>query len=129
VFVNDNDVLALVVDDGRRRGDDAPVLVAHSTSAFAAQHLDDPQAALTPMLRAVCALLDVPTDPEWGYVTRWSLASPGTPHPEAYYFGDSGIGLCGDGWVGASKQPKPRVEAAFLSGRALGQALVERFRS
>ena len=29
-----------------RRGDDAPVLVAHSTPAFAATHLKDPQAAL-----------------------------------------------------------------------------------
>ncbi|MCW2607212.1 MAG: hypothetical protein JWO60_1905, partial [Frankiales bacterium] len=35
-FVHDDPVLDWVADDGRRRGDDAPVLVAHSTPAFAA---------------------------------------------------------------------------------------------
>ena len=35
VFVNDHPVLATVCDDGDRRGDRAPVLVAHSTAEFA----------------------------------------------------------------------------------------------
>ena len=126
VFVNDHIVLARVVDDGRRRGDDAPVLVAHSTSDFARQHLDDPNAALPAMLHAVRDLLGVPTDPEWVDVTRWSLASPASPHAAAYHLGTSGVGLCGDGWIGASDSASPRIEAAFLSGRALGQAVVER---
>ena len=34
-FVNDHPVLATVCDDGDRRGDRAPVLVAHSTAGFA----------------------------------------------------------------------------------------------
>ena len=41
LFVNDHPSLAWVADDGRRRGDGAPVLVAHSTSSFAAEHLAD----------------------------------------------------------------------------------------
>lgn len=129
VFVNDNSVLAQVVDDGRRRGDDVPVLVAHSTGPFAARYLDDPPSAATPMLRAVCELMGITAEPEWAYVKRWSLASPASPHSEAYHLGGSGIGLCGDGWVGASDSSRPRVEAAFLSGRALGQALVDRLAS
>ena len=129
VFVNDNDVLALVVDDGRRRGDDVPVLVAHSTGPFAARYLDDPPSAAAPMLRSMCELLEIPVDPEWAYVKRWSLAAPEAPHPEAYHLGESGIGLCGDGWVGTGESSRPRVEAAFLSGRALGHALVERLSS
>ena len=43
-FTNDDDVLDWVADDGRRRGDGAPVLVAHSTAAYAVRHLADPEA-------------------------------------------------------------------------------------
>jgi renalase len=50
-FVDGSDVLGWVADDGRRRGDGAPVLVAHSTSPFAAQH---PAAATEAMVRATC---------------------------------------------------------------------------
>ena len=37
-FVNDHPVLALVADDGDRRGDGAPVLVAHTTSDLARRY-------------------------------------------------------------------------------------------
>ena len=45
-FVNGDDHLSWVADDGRRRGDGAPVLVAHSTGELAAAHLETPQRAL-----------------------------------------------------------------------------------
>ena len=45
VFVNGSEVLSWVADDGRRRGDGAPVLVAHSTPEFARTRLEDPAAA------------------------------------------------------------------------------------
>ena len=48
---------------------------------------------------------------------RWTYAKPVGPREEQFFLSDRGIGLCGDGW-GAS-----RVEAAWLSGTALGQAL------
>ena len=35
-----------IADDGDRRGDGAPVLVAHTTAELAARHLDDPDAAV-----------------------------------------------------------------------------------
>ena len=46
-FVNDDPVIGWIADDGRRRGDDAPVLVAHSTPELAARHLTEPSAAAT----------------------------------------------------------------------------------
>ncbi len=45
VFVNGSETLSWIADDGRRRGDGASVLVAHSTPDFARPHLDDPAAA------------------------------------------------------------------------------------
>ena len=115
VFVNDDDVLAWVADDGSRRGDGAPVLVAHSTAAFASEHLSDAAATgpeLVAALRRVLAL----DEPQSTYVQRWTYAKPVGDRSAPYALVD-GVGLCGDGW-GPSK-----VEAAWLSGYRLGRAL------
>lgn len=117
-FVEGSDVLGWVADDGRRRGDGAPVLVAHSTSAFAAQHLDEPEAATQALVRATSAVLGIASPPAWTFVQRWTLARPSGPRDAPYHLGPARIGLCGDGW-GA-----PKVETAYLSGRLLGEQLV-----
>lgn len=118
VFVNDSAVLTFVADDGRRRGDDAPVLVAHSHPVLAAAHLDDPNGALTPMLAELEAVLGITAPPSSAFVRRWSLAKAIHPHRDHYFLGEHGVGLCGDGWHGPS-----RIESAYLSGRALGRAM------
>ena len=122
VFVADDPVLSWVADDGRRRGDGAAVLVAHTTAAFAAPHLDRPQAAAELVLAALVRVLEIDTRPDWTYLHRWSLSAPAEPHDEPYHLGDAMVGLCGDGWG------PPRVETAWASGRALGRDLAERLR-
>ena len=118
-FVNDSTVLSWIADDGARRGDGAPVLVAHSVPAFAAQHLADPAAAGPALLTALREVWGV-GEPMWTRVQRWTYAKPVGPRDELFHLGPAGVGLCGDGW-GASK-----VEAAWLSGTRLGQALARR---
>jgi renalase len=120
-FVNGDPVLAWVADDGRRRGDGAPVLVAHSTTDFAAGRLDDPDAAQEPMVDALQRRFEITAAPTYARVQRWSFARPTKQRDEPYLLGDDGLGVCGDGWHG-----KSRVEGAFLSGRALGRAIAER---
>jgi len=124
-LVNGDDALSWVADDGRRRGDDAPCLVAHSTPELAARHLDDPDGARAPMLAALQRLLGVP-DPEGTHVHRWSLAKPRGEREDPYLLdgGEDGrplVGVCGDGWGPASK-----VEGAWLSGHRIGTALATR---
>ena len=111
----------LVADDGRRRGDDAPVLVGHSTGDFAATHLDDPAAAQPAMVEALRSRLEIPTAAAYANVHRWSFARPTKQRDDPYLLGADGLGVCGDGWHG-----KSRVEGAYLSGRALGRAIAER---
>ncbi|MCU1693840.1 MAG: NAD/FAD-dependent oxidoreductase-like [Frankiales bacterium] len=118
-FVHDDDVVDWVADDGRRRGDDAPVLVAHSTPAFAATRLAEPGAAAPELTAALRRLLDLPA-PSTSFVQRWTYAKPVGERDAPCFLGDVGIGLCGDGW-GASK-----VEAAYLSGITLAQQLLAR---
>ena len=116
VFVNDDPVLSFVADDGRRRGDGAPVLVAHSAPSFAAGHLDDPAGAAPGLIERLSEVLGVPA-PAWHEVKRWSLAKPDGHRPEPC--GAEGrIAVCGDSW-GA----RPRVQTAWLSGRAAAESV------
>ena len=119
-FVSDDDgsaVLGWIADDGRRRGDGAPVLVAHSSSSFAARHLDDPGAAAPELTAATCRVLGVDEAPAWTFVQRWTYARPAGPRDEPCFLGPARVGLCGDGWG------SPKVETAYLSGLVLGERL------
>jgi renalase len=120
MFVNDSVVLAFAADDGRRRGDDAPVLVAHSGAVLAAGHLDDPASASGALLEALEHAVGATAKPTWFDVRRWSLAKPRWQMPTTYSF-DGVVGLCGDAWGGVA-----RVETAWLSGHELGSVVAAR---
>lgn len=119
-FVNDHPVLSLVADDGDRRGDLAPVLVAHSTGAFARTHDADPAGAVPQMTAAVAALLGIGDDPRWTHVHRWRFAAPAGSRDAAFHLDDDGIGLAGDGWG------RSRVQTAWSSGVRLARAVADR---
>lgn len=110
-----------LADDGRSRGDGAPVLVAHTTPEVAAQHLDDPDAVVEPVLDAMRRVLGVDLAPEEAFAHRWSFAQPTTGRDATFLLAPTGIALCGDGW-----SAKSRIEAAWRSGDDLGAAIVER---
>ncbi|QGN50932.1 NAD(P)/FAD-dependent oxidoreductase [Micromonospora sp. WMMD558] len=119
-FVNDHPVLALVCDDGDRRGDGAPVLVAHTTPAFAAGHLLQPTAAGPAVEEAVRDLLALPEPAEQLHVHRWTYAKPTAGAEGTYHLDDDAIGLAGDAFG------PPRVQTAWRSGHDLGRALTAR---
>ncbi|MGI9196382.1 MAG: NAD(P)/FAD-dependent oxidoreductase, partial [Candidatus Nanopelagicales bacterium] len=81
VFVNDDPVLSFIADDGRRRGDDAPILVAHSTPVLAALHLDEPVSGAPAMLAALLRVL-AGSEPRWFSIKRWGFAKPAAARPE-----------------------------------------------
>jgi renalase len=114
-FVNDHPVLALVADDGARRGDDAPVLVAHTTAAQAAAHDADPDGAIPAVLDVLHELLGVDA-PQWTHAHRWRFAAPAAQRTATFWF-DGGIGLACDAWG------RSRVEAAWRSGTDLARAI------
>ncbi|MBL7260141.1 NAD(P)/FAD-dependent oxidoreductase [Paractinoplanes lichenicola] len=118
-FVNEHPDLATVCDDGDRRGDGAPVLVAHSTAVLAARHLDRPEAAGPVLAEAVRETLGVAARPEV-YVHRWTYAQPEPGDEAVAYAADGRVWLCGDAFG------RPRVQTAWLSGRAVARAVLER---
>ncbi|MHA6793136.1 NAD(P)/FAD-dependent oxidoreductase [Pseudonocardia bannensis] len=119
-FVNDHPVLSLIADDGDRRGDGAPVLVAHTTSAVARRHDEDPDAAVPEVVEAMQDLLDLQHAPEWTNAHRWRFAAPESDRDEPFLLTDDGIGLAGDGWGSA------RIETAWRSGTLLGREVARR---
>lgn len=121
-FVNDHPVLTLIADDGARRGDGAPVLVAHTTAEVARAHEAEPDGAIEPVLDALRTLLGVSSSPVWTLARHWPHASPDGTREEPYHLTANGSGRAGDGWG------SPRVETAWRSGHLLGRALVERVR-
>jgi predicted NAD/FAD-dependent oxidoreductase len=121
-FVNDHPLLSLVADDGDRRGDGAPVLVAHTTNDAARRYDACPDEAVGAVLDALRRLLGVRSAPVWTHAHRWRYASPPEARDAAYHLGDDGVGLAGDGWG------SPRIETAWRSGTALGRAVVEQSR-
>ena len=121
-FVNGDPVIGWIADDGRRRGDDAPVLVAHSTPDLARRHLADPAAAVPEMVAGLRRLIDL-DEPQDVHLHRWTFARPSAarggvrPRRRSRRL----VGVCGDGWG-----PTPKVETAWLSGMRLGRELVRR---
>jgi predicted NAD/FAD-dependent oxidoreductase len=122
-FVNDHPLLSLVADDGDRRGDGAPVLVAHTTHDVARRYDSCPDDAVAPVLDALRTLLGLHSAPVWTHAHRWRFASPPGDRDAAFHLDDDGIGLAGDGWG------SPKVETAWKSGTALGRALARRSRT
>lgn len=122
VFVNDDDVITWIADDGARRGDGAPVLVAHVHPLLSARHLDDPTTVIPPAVAALRRVLGITALPDWCEVKRWSLARPLATEPGDYWLDPkAAVGVAGDAFAGG-----PRVEVAWLSGDRLGRALVAR---
>lgn len=121
-FVDGSAVLSFIADDGDRRGDGAPVLVAHTTSAFARGHLEHPDGAVDVVTEATSALLGLGDSirPDWSHAHRWTYARTAASHPEPFGLHER-IAICGDAWGGRSS-----VATAWASGDALGRALAAR---
>ncbi|NMO53618.1 FAD-dependent oxidoreductase [Actinoplanes sp. TBRC 11911] len=120
-FVNDHPVLATVCDDGDRRGDLAPVLVAHSTPAFAAGHEGDDEGPAGMLLaEAVGEAIGIGGKPEVELI-RWRYAAPRPGH--------GGFARHGNVYLAGDAFGRPRVQTAWLSGRAAARDLIQRRQS
>ncbi|NYF18031.1 hypothetical protein HDC37_002887 [Microbacterium sp. AK009] len=116
-FVHGDPDVTFIADDGDRRGDAAPVLVAHTTAERARLHLDDPAAAISPVVAAVQRLLGIAPDPAATFAHRWTFARP-VETAGAPFFRAPGLSACGDAWG-----EDAAVRTAWGSGHALGRAL------
>jgi hypothetical protein len=116
-FVNDHPVLATVCDDGDRRGDLAPVLVAQSTPAFAGGHPGDSAPVAELLAEAVAEALSIDAKPDVELI-HWPEAQPRPGH--------GGFARQGNVYLAGDAFGRPRVQTAWLSGRAAARDIVKR---
>ncbi len=123
VTVKDGDAartLSWVSRDSSKRETDSDemTLVVNASPDFSEDHLErDREVIQEKMLSATTVLGDWATQPLWTDMQRWLYSMVTEPYPEPYLKEDDSLLLCGD-WCGGAK-----VEAAYLSGLELGQAL------
>ncbi len=116
-FADGDADVSFLADDGDRRGDGAPVLVVHTTADRARQHLDDPEAAIAPVLAATRRLLRISAEPVATLAHRWTFARP-TETTGRPFFRSPGLSACGDAWGESAA-----VRTAWTSGDELGKVL------
>lgn len=122
MFVNDDPVITWIANDGSRRGDDAPVLVAHVNPVLAVRHLDEPASVLPLVLATLRRVLSLTAQPVWVDAHRWTFAKPMAAHSEPFHIEETRhLALAGDAWADG-----PKVETAWLSGHLLGSELARR---
>jgi hypothetical protein len=122
VFVNGDPTVNWIANDGSRRGTGVPVLVSHMTPTAAVQHLAEPSGAIEEAVISTRRLLSIDAEPIWASAQRWTFARPADASVEPCFVDPVvDIGLAGDAWAGG-----PRVEAAWMSGMALGEQLAAR---
>jgi renalase len=109
-FVNDHPILATLCDDGDRRGDRAPVLVAYATPEFAVG--GDP-GKLAAAAGEYLGIEDVPQIEAF----PWPYATPASR--QAGFARSGNVYLCGDAFG------RPRVQTAWLSGRAVARDILQ----
>ena len=92
----------------------------HEVSGNYLDHPDDVvPLALAEMRRIVPRLGET----EWVKAKRWGTAEPRRPRTTTHHLGEADIAVCGDGW-----SQRPRIEAAWRSGRDAATALAARLR-
>lgn len=124
VFVNGDSVISWIADDGSRRGDGAPVLVAHVDPVLSARHLDDPVTVIPMAVAALHRILGFSAHPDWVDVHRWTFAKPRTASDDSFWLvSHANLAVAGDAFASG-----PKVEAAWLSGHRLGLELAGRLR-
>ena len=96
-------------------------IVLNGSPNFSKEHLEsDREVIKEKMLGASTVLGDWITQPNWTDMQRWLYSMVTEPYPEPYLKEDDSLFFCGD-WCGGAK-----VEAAYLSGLEVGQALTQR---
>lgn len=117
-FVNDHAALAWVARESAESGKERWVL--HATAGWSSSHLNKPSEDIASLLaQALAERFNFGFRPAFMAAHRWLYATPVRPLLERYLWDPkSHIGAAGDWCQG------PRVEGAFLSGDALGAAIV-----
>ena len=111
MFVNNHEVVSLIVNDGKRRGDNAPVINVITTSNYAKQRLENFANYADEVIDHALEIWNIQSEVVEKGITRWSIAQPSpAKRPEL----PQRLAIVGDAY-----SDNPRIESAWLDGVAV----------
>ncbi len=111
MFVNNHEVVSLIVNDGKRRGDNAPVINVLTTHEYAQPRLENFTSYVTEVVDHALEIWNIKSEVVEKGITRWSIAQPSpSSRPEM----PQHMAIVGDAY-----SEKPRIESAWLDGVAV----------
>lgn len=111
MFVNNHEVVSLIVNDGKRRGDNAPVINVITTSDYAKARLENFANYADEVIDHALEIWKIQSEVVEKGITRWSIAQPSpATRPEL----PQRLAIVGDAY-----SDKPRIESAWLDGVAV----------
>jgi renalase len=111
MFVNNHEVISLIVNDGKRRGDNAPVINVITTSNYAKSRLENFANYADEVIDHALEIWNIQSEVVEKGITRWSIAQP-SPATRPELPGRLAI-------VGDAYSDNPRIESAWLDGVAV----------
>jgi len=116
MFVNDHEVISLIVNDGKRRKDNAPIINAITTSNYAKTRLENYQDCVDEVVDHVLELWNIRSEVVEKGIARWSIAQPRNCKRVNL---PQNMALVGDAY-----DLNPRIESAWLDGVAVLKQLI-----
>ena len=111
MFVNNHEVVSLIVNDGKRRGDNAPVINVITTSDYAKARLENFANYADEVIDHALEIWKIQSEVVEKGITRWSIAQPSpATRPEL----PQRLAIVGDAY-----SDNPRIESAWLDGVAV----------
>ncbi len=111
MFVNEHEVISLIVNDGKRRKDNAPVINAITTSNYAKERLENYQDYVDEVVDHVLELWNIKSEVTEKGIARWSIAQPRNCQRVKL---PQNMAIVGDAY-----DLNPRIESAWLDGVAV----------
>ena len=111
MFVNNHEVVSLIVNDGKRRGDNAPVVNVITTSDYAKQRLENFANYADEVIDHALEIWNIQSEVVEKGITRWSIAQPS---PATRPVLPQRLAIVGDAY-----SDNPRIESAWLDGVAV----------
>jgi len=116
MFVNDHEVISLIVNDGKRRKDNAPIINSITTSSYAKTRLENYQDYVDEVVDHVLELWNIRSEVVEKGIARWSIAQPRNCKRVNL---PKNLALVGDAY-----DLNPRIESAWLDGVAVLKQLI-----
>ena len=116
MFVNNHEVISLIVNDGKRRKDNGPIINAITTSNYAKERLENYQDFVDEVVDHVLELWNIKSEVVEKGIARWSIAQPKNCKRVTM---PKNMALVGDAY-----DFNPRIESAWLDGVAVLKQLI-----